>query len=126
MLTSSDFAAIATASIGVRQLPITMFSAICTELAAFTLSSTAFYHITTCNMLRMNTIPERTSGQTDKRVKRQRHRAVALNETRKAIDEIEATNQEATLWVVLCLVSDAVSLINLNSRLLPDLLMAFS
>lgn len=108
MLTPSDFAAIATSTIVVRQLPPATFTGICTELAAFTLSSVACYHITFCSMLQMTMNSERSCAQSDMRMKRQRHRAVALTETRKAIEQPEAANQEITLFVVLSLAFDAV------------------
>ncbi len=108
MLTPSDFAAIATASIVVRQLPPTTFTGICTELAAFTLSSIACYHITLCNMLRMIMHSGRTCAHSDMRTECQHHRAIALTEMRKAIEQPEVAHQEVTLFVVLSLASDAV------------------
>ncbi len=108
MLTPLDFAAIATSSIVVRQLPPATFAGICTELAAFALSSVACYHITFCSMLQMTINFERTCDQSDTRTKRQRHRAVALTETRKAIEQPEAAHQEITLFVMLSLAFDAV------------------
>ena len=124
MLTSSDFAAIATSSIVVRQLSPTTFTGICTELAAFTLSSVACYHITFCSMLQMATDSEQTCAQSDLRRKRQRHRAVALAETRKAIEQPDAANQEVTLFVVLSLASDAVG--GIQSPTTKHMLTAFT
>ena len=99
---------IATSSIVIRQLPPTTFTGMCTKLAAFTLSSVACYHTSFYSTLQMATNSERTCAQSDMRRKRQRHRAIALTETRKAIEQPEAANQEVTLFVVLSLASDAV------------------
>ncbi len=103
MLTSSDFAAIASSSIVVRQLPPTTFTGICTELAAFTLSSISCYHITLCSMLRVITYSGRTCAPSDMRTECQHHRAVALTEMRKAIEQPEVAHQDVTLFVVLSL-----------------------
>jgi len=51
---------------------------------------------------------ERTCDQSDMRTKRQRHRAVALTETRKDVEKPEAAHQEITLFVMLSLAFDAV------------------
>ncbi len=116
MLTSSDFAAIASSSIVVRQLPPTTFTGICTELAAFTLSSISCYHITLCSMLRVITYSGRTCAPSDMRTECQHHRAVALTEMRKAIEQPEVAHQDVTLFVVLSLASDAVGGILISNR----------
>lgn len=108
MLTLPDYAAIASASIVIRQLPASKFDGFYTELAAFTLLSPAFYHINFSCMLRttMSSGETQTRSMTERR--RQYHRAVAVSEMRRIIARPEATNQEVNIFAVLSLASEAV------------------